>query len=157
MGARVTLSTPPWEEVVEAPTKRRTYPRRRFANGTLQVEKYRQKKQLTANQYDAAIELLSSLKDATDPIRSFNALSKSIPPEYWAYVRWSVVENKSLFSMAGCSGGANFARYLCRLSKGLDALSVYLKNQHIWKNKAPWTVSPLYSKSAIQKWDKWKG
>lgn len=153
MTKHVSLSTAPWETTKPKPPRKKRYPRRAFPKGTPQVEKYWRKGQITDRQFAAAAVLMkantparsgySSMQfrprvDGGKPMATEDALNsqlrvqklcRAIPTEYYIYVLRVVIEGKSLWSMKGCSGGANQERYYRRLGAGLDALSSYLKRE----------------------------
>ena len=142
----ITLSTPPWETPKPKPKRRKRYPRRRFPGGTRQIEKYWRRGQITDQQYHAACKLANAhsrlrtgysvtkfkervqenaangSEEAIDNRIAFSAIMNSIPEELHTYVDLVILQDKSLWSMTGCSGGANHKRYLARLGTALDAV-----------------------------------
>ena len=142
----ITLSTPPWETPKPKPKKRKRYPRRRFPKGTPQIEKYWRRGQITDQQYHAACKLadahsrlqtgysatkykervqentVSGSEEAIDNRIAFSAMMNSIPKELHTYVDLVILRDESLWSMTGCSGGANHKRHIKRLGKALQSL-----------------------------------
>jgi hypothetical protein len=146
MRVHVTLSTPPWENIKPKPPQMKRYSRGNFPRGTPWIKRYWRRGKITDTQYWAACILMkanrparsgyssmplrhrvgggtaSSIEDALNQKEQLRKLCRVIPENYYPYVRWVVLEENSLNSMAGCSGGSNFKRYMRRLGKGLDVL-----------------------------------
>lgn len=142
----ITLSAAPWEKVKTIPPKKKRYGKGNFPRGTPWVERYWRRGKITDAQYGAACILMkanrparsgyssmsfnprvdggtaSSIEDALDRKAKLRELCRTIPPQYYVYVRIVVLEDQSLYRVRGCSGGANFKRYIRRLGLGLDAL-----------------------------------
>lgn len=58
--------------------------------------------------------------NALDNRLAFKALMDGIPAKYIQYVRVVSLEGEALWSMPGCTGGANHQQYLERLGAGLN-------------------------------------
>ncbi len=145
MGRPVTLPTPPWEDAPPKP-KKKNRSIDRFPRGMPWLERYWGRKLLTDTQFHAACKLrkaywqslgastLPTYRERVDGGQSegiegrldqgalYRELSRAVPPEYWPYVRHVVIEDRSLWSFQGCSGGANMKRYLKRLGLGLEGV-----------------------------------
>ena len=142
----VSLSTPPWETAKPKPPKRKRYGTGNFPRGTPWIERYWRRGMITDAQYGAACVLMKAnrtarsgyssmpmrhrvdggttpgIEDVLDQKAQLCEMCRVIPEKFYPYVRWVVLEENSLHSMAGCSGGSNFKRYMRRLCYGLDAL-----------------------------------
>ncbi len=147
MTVHVSLSTPPWETAKPKPPKKKRYGTGNFPCGTPWIERYWRRGKITDAQYSAACALMKAnrpvnsgyssvplrhrvdggtapgIEDALDQKAHLHELCHAIPENFYPYVRWVVLEENSLHSMAGCSGGSNFKRYIRRLGEGLDALA----------------------------------
>lgn len=148
MTAHVSLSTPPWEKAKPKPPKRKRYGCGNFPRGTPWVERYWRRGLLTDRQYSAAVVLMKAnkpvrsgysstpmrhrvdggtapgIEDVLDQKARLRELCRAIPDKFYVYVRIVVLEDQSVHKVKGCSGGANFTRYMRRLGEGLDALSI---------------------------------
>ena len=65
------------------------------------------------------------IEETLDQEARLRKLCRAIPEEYYNYVRIVVLEDQSLLRVKGCSGGANFKRYVKRLGAGLDSLDCF--------------------------------
>lgn len=149
MGRPVTLPTPPWEEARPKPPKKKRYGSGNFPRGTPWIERYWRRGLVSDDQYAAAMELVKVLpkaaggnfassrhrervdgtqalgaEDLMEQAERYRKLSQAVPEQYWPYLLWVVVEDKSLWCFPGCSGGANFNRYLGRLKLGLKTYCI---------------------------------